>query len=118
MLFGASLPAVTAVDNTAAVTAGKQKGKGGFLSGIGEILTAGVQGGLGYLSTLAQIDLLKSVQNGGVPADAINGGIVPQITQADVNRANAGSSMGLPSWAIPAGLGAFALILVLVLVKK
>ncbi|MBL4791345.1 MAG: hypothetical protein JKY60_20635 [Kordiimonadaceae bacterium] len=110
---------LTGIANSPAVTAGTQEAAGGFLSFLGTTISAGLEGGVNYLSALSQINLLERINSAGLSNTAINTATTTATTNlAAVGAGGSGFLADLPSWVVPAGIGGIAFIAVLLLIKK
>ena len=84
----------------------------GFGTALQGIIGSAVEGGLGFLSTLGQIDLFKRAQSAGLtPGAATPAAAPPPATPTK-------SGLGLPLWAIPAGIGVIGLVILVLLFRK
>jgi len=89
----------------------------GFLSGLGTALGTALNTGAGFLSNLATIDLFKRAQGAGIQTGVGATNTGGQQTTNATGSTEATSGMGLPSWAIPAGIGVLALLLIILMLR-
>ncbi|WP_417449530.1 hypothetical protein [Kordiimonas sp.] len=113
---GSLNPAVTTTSASSTASSSSRSSSSSGLSSVGDflggVLRSAVDTGSRYVDHLLTLDIFGKAQDKG-----IGNGTFPS-TGTGGTGTNTATASGLPSWAIPAGIGAAVLIVVLLLMSS
>lgn len=108
---------VADITSTTSATGKSTSSGSGFFSGLGDVLGGALSTGANFLSGLATIDLFKRAQGAGIPGTITTTGATNTGSQQSGTTSATAGGMGLPSWAVPAGIGVVALLLIVLMLR-